>query len=109
MVLYTGVTNDLLRRVGEHRVATFQGFTRRYNVHKLVYFEEFAEVTDAITRDISALMRSSEYPIAVSPSRVCSPSAGAGRRSLPGVPDRRGITLCISTEPASASGASTIT
>jgi putative endonuclease len=50
-VLYTGVTNDLLRRIGEHRAGTFQGFTRRYNVHKLVHFEEFAEVNDAIARE----------------------------------------------------------
>ena len=34
-----GVTDDLLRRVGEHRAVTFQGFTRRYNVHKMVYLK----------------------------------------------------------------------
>ena len=50
-VLYTGVTNDLLRRIGEHRAGTLSGFTRRYNVHKLVYFEEYVGVTDAITRE----------------------------------------------------------
>jgi putative endonuclease len=50
-VLYTGVTNDLLRRIGEHRAKTFPGFTRRYNVHKLVYFEEYGEVIDAIARE----------------------------------------------------------
>ncbi len=50
-MLYTGVTNDLLRRVGEHRAETFSGFTSRYNVHKLVYFEEYVEVTDAIARE----------------------------------------------------------
>ena len=49
-VLYTGVSNNLLRRVGEHR-AGFSGFTKRYNVHKLVYFEEFHEVNDAIARE----------------------------------------------------------
>ena len=45
------VTNDLLRRVGKHCAGTFQGFTRRHNVHKPVYFEEFAEVNDAIARE----------------------------------------------------------
>ncbi len=51
-VPYTGVTNDLLRRVGERRAKTFPGFTRRYNVQKLVhFFEEFAGVNDAIARE----------------------------------------------------------
>ena len=36
-VLYTGVTNDLLRRVGEHRAKLLRGFTARYNADKLVY------------------------------------------------------------------------
>jgi putative endonuclease len=50
-VLYTGVTNDLVRRIGEHRDKTFSGFTSGYNVDKLVYFEEFHEVNDAIARE----------------------------------------------------------
>jgi putative endonuclease len=50
-VLYTGVTNAALRRVGEHRGGKFHGFTRRCTVHKLVYFEEFAGVNDAIARE----------------------------------------------------------
>lgn len=41
-VLYTGVTNDLARRVREHREKRGSDFTNRYNVNKLVYFEEFA-------------------------------------------------------------------
>jgi putative endonuclease len=49
-VLYTGVTNNLARRLEEHRRG-FSAFTRRYNVHKLVYFEEFHDVRDAITRE----------------------------------------------------------
>ena len=49
-VLYTGVTNNLVRRIGEHRVG-FSSFTSRYNVHKLVYFEEFHEINDAIARE----------------------------------------------------------
>lgn len=37
-VLYTGVTNDLVRRVQEHKDKTIKGFTKRYNINKLVYY-----------------------------------------------------------------------
>ncbi len=50
-VLYTGVTDDLLRRVSEHRTKVGSGFTSRYNVNKLVYFEAFEDVNAAITRE----------------------------------------------------------
>jgi putative endonuclease len=50
-VLYTGVTNDLLRRVGDHKSKTFRGFTSRYNVDRLVYFEETNDVSAAIARE----------------------------------------------------------
>ena len=50
-VLYTGVTNDLLRRVSEHRDKDFSGFTHRYNVDKLVFFEGFRDPRDAIARE----------------------------------------------------------
>jgi putative endonuclease len=50
-VLYTGVTNNLLRRVYEHKQRLVDGFTKRYNVDKLVYYEVFADVGDAITRE----------------------------------------------------------
>ena len=46
--LYTGVTNDLIRRVMEHRDGTIKGFTSRYKVHKLVWYEHFDHVDDAI-------------------------------------------------------------
>jgi len=49
-VLYTGVTNDLLRRVIEHKEKKTRGFTRLYNVNKLMDFELFGEVYDAISR-----------------------------------------------------------
>ena len=49
--LYTGVTNDLARRVIEHKRGLYAGFTRRYRVTRLVYFEEFADVRDAIARE----------------------------------------------------------
>ena len=45
--LYVGVTNDLERRLLEHRDGTVEGFTKRYAVHRLVHFEE----TDAIARE----------------------------------------------------------
>jgi putative endonuclease len=51
--LYTGVTNDLCRRMLEHREGRVPGFTKKYRVSKLVYFEEFAHVTAAIQREKS--------------------------------------------------------
>jgi len=50
-VLYTGVTNDLARRVGEHKRGLTAGFTSRYHITRLVYFEEFCDVRDAIARE----------------------------------------------------------
>lgn len=48
--LYTGVTNDLLRRVYEHRNGLVSGFTKKYQVHKLVYYETGRDVAEAIAR-----------------------------------------------------------
>ncbi len=50
-VLYIGVTNDLERRVSEHKSKTIPGFTSDYNVTKLVYFESFSNIRDAIARE----------------------------------------------------------
>jgi putative endonuclease len=50
-VLYTGVTNDLVRRVFEHKKKIIQGFTSKYNVDKLVYFELFDFIDLAIKRE----------------------------------------------------------
>jgi len=50
-VLYVGVTNDLARRVEEHKQGLVAGFTSRYRVTRLVYFEEFADIRDAIARE----------------------------------------------------------
>ena len=50
-VVYTGVTNDLSRRVHEHRGGLTPGFTSRYRINRLVYFEEFADIRDAIARE----------------------------------------------------------
>jgi len=50
-VLYTGVTNDLVRRVFQHRDKTIPGLTSRYNLDKLVFFEETSDVLAAIARE----------------------------------------------------------
>lgn len=50
-VLYTGVTNSLVKRVYQHKNKTYKGFTQRYNVGKLVYFEVFQDVYAAIHRE----------------------------------------------------------
>lgn len=49
--LYTGVTNDLKRRVYEHKSKLIPGFTSKYNINKLVYFEETPDINSAITRE----------------------------------------------------------
>ena len=50
-VLYTGITSDLYRRVWEHKNKQVPGFTARYNIHRLVYYEEYSRVSDAIARE----------------------------------------------------------
>ena len=50
-VMYVGVTNDLQRRVYEHKTGLVEGFTKRYNINKLVYFESTIDVSSAITRE----------------------------------------------------------
>jgi predicted GIY-YIG superfamily endonuclease len=50
-VMYVGVTNDLERRLSEHRAGTGDSFTKRYRVHTLVYFEEFQPIDDAIAHE----------------------------------------------------------
>jgi putative endonuclease len=49
--LYVGVTNDLARRIGEHKSKLVPGFTRKYRVDKLMYFEEFASILEARARE----------------------------------------------------------
>ena len=50
-VLYVGVTNDICRRLNEHKNEQFDGFTKKYHLHKLVYFEKYTEINDAIARE----------------------------------------------------------
>jgi putative endonuclease len=49
--LYTGVTNDLKRRVYEHKHKLVEGFTKRYNITRLVYYEETNDMKAALTRE----------------------------------------------------------
>lgn len=49
--LYTGVTRDLVRRIHEHREGNVEGFTQRYGVKRLVHFEDFDLLADAIARE----------------------------------------------------------
>ena len=50
-VLYTGVTNNLERRLYEHKNKLIKGFTEKYNINKLVYFEQTNDIESAITRE----------------------------------------------------------
>lgn len=50
-VLYIGVTNDLERRMYEHKHKLVEGFTKKYNVDKLVYYNEFSSINDAIAAE----------------------------------------------------------
>ena len=50
-VMYIGVTNDLVRRLYKHKQELVDGFTKRYHVHKLVYYEQTTDVRSAIERE----------------------------------------------------------
>ena len=49
--LYIGITNDLQRRVNEHKKGVIKGFTQKYEVHKLMYYEIFQSIDEAIKRE----------------------------------------------------------
>ncbi|MBL7070949.1 MAG: GIY-YIG nuclease family protein [Candidatus Omnitrophica bacterium] len=50
-VIYTGISSDLQKRIYEHKHKLLGGFTKRYNVDKLVYYEVFDDINDAIERE----------------------------------------------------------
>ena len=50
-VTYIGVTNDLARRVAEHKAGGHEGFSKKHNVHKLVHFETYSDSNPAIARE----------------------------------------------------------
>lgn len=49
--LYIGMTNNIIRRVYEHKQGLVDGFTKKYNLKKLLYFEAFSNINDAIARE----------------------------------------------------------
>ena len=51
--MYIGVTNDLKRRLFEHKSDLIDGFTKKYHVHKLVYYESYKDIKQAISREKS--------------------------------------------------------
>lgn len=50
-MIYVGVTNDIVRRISEHKNKLVDGFSKKYNLNKLVYFEETPDVYVAISRE----------------------------------------------------------
>ena len=50
-VLYTGITNNLPRRIYEHKKKLVKGFSSKYNINKLVYFEQTTEINSALVRE----------------------------------------------------------
>ena len=50
-VSYVGASSNLWLRVNQHRQGVYEGFTARYNIHKLVYFEFYKSIVDAISRE----------------------------------------------------------
>ncbi|TRZ81317.1 GIY-YIG nuclease family protein [bacterium] len=77
-VLYTGVTNNLERRVSEHKSKTIKGFTAKYNITKLVYYEEYNNITNAIMREkqIKAGSRKKKIDLINSINPECRDLAG---------------------------------
>ena len=49
--LYTGVTSNLKQRIWQHQHKLAEGFTKKYNVHQLVYYEDYSDVYEAVTRE----------------------------------------------------------
>jgi putative endonuclease len=64
-VIYVGVTNSLERRVWEHKNKTIEGFTKKYNCAKLVWFDEFREIRDVIAceKRIKGLLRAKKVAL----------------------------------------------
>jgi len=50
-MIYTGITSELTSRVRQHKQKMIEGFTKQYNIHRLVYYEEFQDVRKAIARE----------------------------------------------------------
>ena len=61
--IYTGVTYDIIRRMYEHKNKIFKGFTYRYNVDKLGYYEYYEDINTAIAREKAIKDRSRKYKL----------------------------------------------
>ena len=84
-VLYTGVTNDMKRRMFEHKNKLIKGFSKKYNIDKLVYYELFDKVEEAISRERSQHRRG--RPLQAHPSQQPEPEGhGHVRPHLRGGP-----------------------
>jgi len=75
--LYIGVTNTIIDRVAQHRVGKGSVFTRRYNVHRLVWFQEYGDIREATSR------RAAPWILGTSPGMT---SADAAQTPIP-LPD----------------------
>ncbi|WP_395216241.1 GIY-YIG nuclease family protein [Vibrio diabolicus] len=64
-VLYIGVTSQLPQRIWQHKNGVVEGFTKKYNVHKLVYFELFEDMVTAITREKQLKQWKREWKLAL--------------------------------------------
>ncbi|WP_414822035.1 GIY-YIG nuclease family protein [Vibrio alginolyticus] len=64
-VLYIGVTSQLPQRIWQHKNGVVEGFTKKYNVHKLVYFELFDDIATAINREKQLKQWKREWKLAL--------------------------------------------
>ncbi len=63
--LYIGVTNDLIKRIGEHKSGKIEGFTKKYEVHDLVYVERHGQIKYAIKREKQLKKWNREWKLAL--------------------------------------------
>jgi|SRR5579871_4633069 len=93
--IYTGVTNDIGRRVREHKEGRIEGFTRKYKINRLVYFERFHYVKNAIApeKEIKSFDRAKRVALIASINPAWSDlSEEWGRPVKLGVPDSHART-----------------
>jgi putative endonuclease len=69
--LYIGVTYNLVKRVWEHKNKVVEGFTKRYYVHNLVYFEEYSSIEEAIRREKQVKWWKRKWKIALIEKNNC--------------------------------------
>ena len=85
-VLYTGVTNDLERRCYEHKQKKIKGFTQKYNVDKLVYFEQFDYIDLALAREkqIKGYSRAKKFALINQMNKEWKELSIGGKSKTPG-------------------------